>query len=484
MKKSKITIVGGGTAGLVSALILKTRFPYREVDIIKSKEIGIIGVGEGSTEHWKSFMQYCNINPIDLIKEADATIKLGVMFEDWTPKPYFHNITEYHMETFSQYLCVYGSNLLRNQIATTDPLHIKNELHLEDVNVEYPSQFHFNTFKLNIFLLKKCEQYDINIIEDEILDIEITNNNISKLIGEKTIYTSDFYIDSTGFKRLLISKLGAKWESYNKYLKLNEAIAFQTEDTDNYNVYTLAKAMKYGWFWRIPVYGRWGNGYIFDNNYITKDEAKQELERRLPKEIEIARHIKFDPGKVDKTWIGNCCAIGLSANFIEPLEATSIGTSINQSFLLAHYLHNYSELDIQDYNKKVNYIMENIRDFVCLHYMVKREDTEFWRDVKKINVPLSLQNNLFKWKNRLPIREDFEQTQYLLFWAPNFTSVLHGIGFWENNKLSVIEEYNSYNPEWSEKIRVAEYKRNNIFNNNRKTKHKDFLTYIRGQHEL
>ena len=74
---------------------------------------------------------------------------------------------------------MYGSNLLRNQIATTDPLHIKNELHLEDVNVEYPSQFHFNTFKLNIFLLKKCEQYDINIIEDEILDIEITNNNIS-----------------------------------------------------------------------------------------------------------------------------------------------------------------------------------------------------------------------------------------------------------------------------------------------------------------
>jgi hypothetical protein len=112
--------------------------------------------------------------------------------------------------------------------------------------------------------------------------------------------------------------------------------------------------------------------------------------------------------------------------------------------------------------------------------MVKREDTDFWKDMKKINVPLSLQKNLFKWKNRLPIREDFEQTQYLLFWAPNFTSVLHGIGFWDNNKLSVIEEYNSYNANWSEQIRVSKYKRDTFFDNIKKVKHKKFLTYIRG----
>ena len=121
-----------------------------------------------------------------------------------------------------------------------------------------------------------------------------------------------------------MSKLGAKWNSYNKYLKMNEAIAFQTEDTDNYNTYTLARAMDYGWMWRIPVYGRWGNGYIFNNEYINAGQAKKEVEKLLGREINVARNIKFDPGSLDRVWIKNCLAVGLSANFVEPLEATSI----------------------------------------------------------------------------------------------------------------------------------------------------------------
>ena len=104
-----LTIVGGGTAGLISALILKKRFENLNIQIVKSDKIGIIGVGEGSTEHWKEFMNYCDISYKDLIKHCDASIKLGVMFEGWTEKPYFHNVTNLlHRTRFGQYQAAFG----------------------------------------------------------------------------------------------------------------------------------------------------------------------------------------------------------------------------------------------------------------------------------------------------------------------------------------------------------------------------------------
>ena len=92
---------------------------------------------------------------------------------------------------------------------------------------------------------------------------------------KKNNYSFDFYIDSSGFKKILIEKLGVKWISYSKYLPMNEAIAFPTGDTEEYTPYTLSKAMTSGWMWRIPTYGRWGNGYVFNNNYINAEQAKK-----------------------------------------------------------------------------------------------------------------------------------------------------------------------------------------------------------------
>jgi hypothetical protein len=114
--------------------------------------------------------------------------------------------------------------------------------------------------------------------------------------------------------------------------------------------------------------------------------------------------------------------MGLCASFIEPLEASSIGTSIQQSFLLMHTLINYKQTDIDQYNEKVKQIVENTRDFVLLHYLVKRNDTKFWKELK-LNLPDSLKHNLEKWSDRMPIREDFK-TDYVLFGAQNFAVLL------------------------------------------------------------
>jgi tryptophan halogenase len=482
-----LTIVGGGTAGLISALILKKRFPNLNITIIKSDKIGIVGVGEGSTEHWLEFMNYCGISFKELIKECDATIKMGVMFENWTPKKYYHSVIGLHniKLKFAQYLSGYGYSISKNieQLQTADQHYINNTVFKDDLekNISSSAQFHFNTFKLNEFLIKKCIENNIVIISDEIKNVYLnTKGEIQKIKGEKKYYISDFYIDCTGFKRLLITKMGAKWNSYKKYLKMNEAIAFQTKDTENYNTYTLAKAMNYGWMWRIPVYGRWGNGYIFNNEYINSEQAKTEVEKLLKIKIEIGKNIKFDPGSLENVWIKNCLAIGLSANFVEPLEATSIGTSINQIFLFMHYLSNYNERDIQQYNFKVNSIMNNIRDFIFLHYMVKKNNSQFWKDIKNLDIPESLKINLDKWKHRLPIREDFMDTNYFLFYESNFTSVLYGMNMFNIN--SIKKEYENYSIDMKNFIKQSIKENSDFYTTKECISHKQYLNYIRGDY--
>ena len=425
--KNKIIVVGGGTAGLISALMLKSKYPDFEIKIIKSNKIGIIGVGEGSTEHWRDFLGQTNLDYRDFLKFADASIKGGVLFTGWTKEPYFHNLTgEFDFfcgQKLYNYMYHYANN--RSQIETTSTHFLRNKVR----NIDWPSnQFHFNTFKLNEYLQKICIERNINIIDDEIKDVIVEQDGIKELIGEKNKYKSDFYIDSTGFSKKLIKKLNSNWISYQKYLPLNEAIAFPTQDTKIYPAFTLAKAMKYGWMWRIPVYGRWGNGYIFDNNYITAEDAKQEVEQLLGHEIEIGKNIKFEAGCLDNSWIKNCLAIGLSSSFLEPLEATSIGYAITQMNLFFNYYNlEYNEKDISIYNNKLNSIVTNMRDFVQLHYIVDKKDTDFWKDIKNIKLSDTLSENLEKWKYRFPILEDFTDTQYLMFWENNFASVLYGL---------------------------------------------------------
>lgn len=468
----KICIVGGGTAGLVTALILKSRFSSLQIDIVKSDKIGIIGVGEGTTEHWKEFIQFTGIEISELIKETDATYKGGIMFKDWTKNPYYHNALDSMNTQFGQYLGSYAYTIVNN-IKSKDYTckhHWDNKVCKEDL----PNQFHFNTFKLNKFLLKKCIERNIKIYNDEIVKVNIKKDNIKSIESKSKKYVYDFFIDSTGFKKLLISKLGSKWKSYKKYLPMNEAIAFPTKDTNEYTPYTLSKAMSSGWLWRIPTKGRWGNGYVFDNRYINAEQAKKEVEKYLGHKIEIGKNIKFEAGALDKVWVGNCMATGLSSSFIEPLEASSIGTSIQQAFLLMHYILNYNKLDIDLYNQKFKLIVENIRDFVLLHYIINKTNSKFWRDFKP-NLPDTLKNNLIKWKTRLPMKEDFSGN-FLLFKEINFTIILKELGLF--NTKHIKKEYNLLSNHFKDYI-VKFYERYHTFyNKTEKVSHKNFINSI------
>jgi tryptophan halogenase len=435
MQLNNICIVGGGTSGLVCALILRKQYPNLKIDIVESKKIGIIGVGEGSTEHWNKFMLHCDINTSKLIKETDATFKYGINFVNWNGDNdnYIHSISNgftLESQTGHKFLLAY---LIANGYDHKTLVHsyVENSLHTKpywSIN-----QFHFNTFKLNKFLHSLCEERKIGIINAEIKKVVLDDDGYIDTIksDDGREFNYDFYVDSTGFNRLLIQKvLRSKWISYQKYLPLNKAIAFRTERTENIPSWTLARAMNSGWLWRIPTQDSYGNGYVFNENFITSEDAKKEVEELYGHEIEIGKTIEFDAGHLDRFWIKNCASIGLSGSFVEPLEASSIGFSIQQSMLFSGLISTYVRgigYSERTYNKISTEITENIIDFVALHYQTKRKDTEFWKYVQSMPKTDSLKEKLELFKVTFPNSSHFKNKS-LMFKESNWIYVMHGLG--------------------------------------------------------
>jgi hypothetical protein len=479
----KILVVGGGTAGFMAAMILKTRINAK-VDLVYSKEIGSIGVGEGTTEHLKEFIDHVGIDQHEFIFRCDATCKAAIKYVGWTKHPYIHHVDELFKFKFGQYAAVYA-NLIINDKKNLYYDHIWDnkiehpEYFLHDKNNWRFNQFHLNSFKTIEFLKEKSKEIKIKLFEDKIKNVLLNSvGEIDYLVGEKQEYHYDFYIDATGFKRILIEKMGAKWISYKDYLTMNSAFVFQTEDEEEYNLCTTSTAMNYGWMFKTPVWGRHGNGYIYDNNYTNVDKGKKEVEDLIKKEIVIGKEFNFDPGHLDKSWIKNCVAIGLSSNFIEPLEATSIGTTINQTFMLMQKIINYSKKDIELYNKSFNDICENSRDFVFLHYLTNQKETNFWKEFKNIKIPNSLKEMLSVWKNRLPFYEDFAHlSPFTLFKHNNFIVTLHGVNFF--NKKMIKKEFDMQ----ADFVKQESFNIIEEINNKQKnfyfTGHKNFLKNIR-----
>lgn len=453
---NKIIVLGGGTSGLMSALMLKRQFAHIDIQVIESSSIGVIGVGEGATEHWKNFCETIGVRLEDTMVACNATLKSAIKFSDWGVPDYYHATCEPYTRQFGDYMAVYAK-----MIADGDsPLEI---IQKRVINSTVPAewtdgygpcpvnQFHFNTFATNDYLHKLCAERNIPTIDDKITKVELDNNgNISTLIGSKDSYTADFFVDCSGFAKVLMKELGAEWISYKENLWLNSAIAFPTEDTEEYPIYTNATAMDAGWMWNTPVHGRWGNGYVFCDKYIDFDQAQAEVEAKLGKKINIAKKIKFDAGRLNKFWIKNCASVGLSSSFIEPLESSAISQGVLQTFLIMNLLgswQNNNEEIAELYNNKVNAICDNILDFVSVHYYVPKDNTPFWKDLKENRdswMTDSLKSNLLKWSKRLPLALDFDQS-YSLFTADNWLVTLHGLGLLDVN--SAKQEYNMLPPE-------------------------------------
>jgi tryptophan halogenase len=445
-----IVILGAGTAGLVTALVLREKYPTYPITIIKSDAIGIVGVGEGSTEHWAWFMEYVGIDNQELIHETGATVKIGILFKDWHSGPdYVHSISSFELSALNRPELF--NHIYLNEKPENYPLspHFKkiyyNNLVDLDSNFRSSNQYHFDTFKLGKYLSKLCTGRNILIKDAVVMDIILNNDGeVQELVAERENISGDLFIDCSGFKRVLSNKIGNKWVSKTDYLPLNRAIAFPTEQTNPQDIepYTASTALSAGWSWRIPTQDRYGNGYVFNTNYIDSDRALAELSQTLNVNVEkFARDIPFEAGKVEKFWLKNVISVGLSGSFAEPLEAQSIGFTIIQSQVLIDYLDAwpYNKKISDNFNRDMDEIFDNVIDYLQLHYLGDRCDTSFWQDkpfkltdFNKENLPL-INKGIF-------LTTNFKNNY--MFKVANFYQVAAGLNLIDKELLAISLELN------------------------------------------
>jgi tryptophan halogenase len=253
-----------------------------------------------------------------------------------------------------------------------------------------------------------------NILKKYVVEHVILNNDgdISSLkLADGQTIDGDFFIDATGMARILISKLGAKWNSYKDNLPVNRAMPFLMpyEDDEIIRPVTVAWAQKNGWMWDIPTLHRRGCGYVYASDFVSDDQAHAELEQTIGKKVDPIRVIKFEAGRLDKLWIKNCMGVGLASAFAEPLEATSIHTTIVQleNFVFL-YLNPSKALtcdpqNINNYNDRFTFMYDLIKDFLVAHYQGGRTDSEFWKYITAGNTLTSHARDIIEiCKTRVP----------------------------------------------------------------------------------
>ena len=451
MNQKKIIVVGSGTAGLVTALIIKSVMPAYEVIIVSSSKRGIIGVGEGSTEHWQLFQNIVGIDVDDMVRNADITHKYGIRYENWTnhTPDYFHSVggTGLQSNTFwGSYAYALENDLLLTNTFSWRGL-VDNMVIDSGPDVHRgTNQYHFDTFKLNKYLTNVAASKGIVFIDDEVADVAVEKNGFIGSVflkgAQKDIH-GDFFIDATGFHRELLSKIADKtFISYRKFLPCDKAIAFPTESEESGQIrpYTRARALKNGWMWEIPTQTRRGNGYVFASDFCSPEQAIEEASEVHGSQVEPAKIVDFNSGYFKETWKNNCVAVGLAAGFVEPLEATSISTTIQQARLICSYLPTFSEermYGIKEYHRVVDSLMENILCMISLHYMSDRTDSEMWRAQRKAEKPALLQHLLNIWNERCPENHDVPSTGFELFAAPHLWHVAQGQGVLNKQVASI-----------------------------------------------
>lgn len=421
-----ITIVGGGSAGWLTALFAKSLFKNYSVTLIESHNIPIIGVGEATTPHIVSFLQELNINFEDVLKHTDGTIKNGISFENWNGdnKKYLHGfsvkgeanpfVSNYYK---SNSYDVYLKYLIQNKLSFLEHtysslLSYQNKINLDNQSIA----LHFDASKFANYLSTVAIQRGVEHIVDDYETCEQDENGFIKKIKTKNhSIETDFIFDCSGFQKLFIGNLFKdKWIDYQKHLPMKKAVLFPTKNT-NVKPYTIARAMKYGWVFEIPLQERKGRGYIFDSDYINEDQAVEEL-KTVYDDVMPLRTIEFQAGRFENAWIKNCMGVGLSTNFVEPLESTSIFMTIGQLTLLKQfkkYINNHNEDKINIFNEIIGNNNDAILKFIYLHYLTKRKDSNFWLEFREKNIAPEGMELLLR---------DIEKGQLDDYSLPRFTS--------------------------------------------------------------
>jgi tryptophan halogenase len=399
-----IVIIGGGTAGWLTALVVNKFWKNTNVTLVESSKIGILGAGEGSTSNFGKMLMLLDIDQKDFFIKTGATVKKGLELINWTSQ----NDKIFH-------IMIGENNFTKTGYA-----------------------FHFDAKLTATYLKTIAIERGVNHVDGTVKNINSVNGNVTSIVLDNlNVIDLDFIFDCSGFARVVFGKLhNENWISYSKYLLLNKAFGFFLPQTNKYKfdekTTTELTSMNCGWMWKVPLQHRWGCGYVFNDKYISVNDAKKEIESHLGHEIKIEKTFDFNPGSYERSWINNSIAIGLSYNFLEPLEATSLMSVVMQLKRLIDI--DFDENKRDSFNKWCQEVTEQNMLFVRYHYLCERYDTSFWKDCTEMPIPDKLKRILskdgsIKLKYDHELLEEFELTETkeneLTFFIGNYQLVFN-----------------------------------------------------------
>lgn len=482
-----ITIIGGGTAGWMTAAYLNKVFGESiDIRLVESPTVSTIGVGEATFSTIKLFFDYLELDESEWMPECSGSYKLAIKFVNWNRegRHFYHpfqrheivdgfsigewwlklkdNLGSYDYSCFTvPYLCdtQRSPRYLDGRVFDTKvedyfrPEKAFKKNMLSNLTIQYPYAYHFNAGQLATYLQKLAVRKGVTHIKDDVLDVKLTDDGsigavVTKEHGE---IGGDLFIDCTGFRSLLLGKaLNEPFISYSDSLLCDSAIALQVPrniEKQGMNPYTTATALSAGWVWNIPLYERDGTGYVYSSAFTTAEEAEREFRKHLGSVADKcnANHIRMRIGRSRNAWVKNCVAIGLSNAFVEPLESTGI-------FFIQHGIEELvaafpdRTIDpalVKQYNKARAHCVDGVREFLTIHYCAStREDTPFWKATKKdIKLSDELKERMEQWKMHFPNSRNINQ-HYHGFEAYSYSVMLEGLGYLPQRSLPVLDHVN------------------------------------------
>jgi tryptophan halogenase len=441
-----VVIVGGGTAGWMAAAAF-ARFlndGQTRITLVESEEIGTIGVGEATIPPLITFNRMLGINENEFISATQGTFKLGIEFVNWggIGERYFHPFGQHGHDLegvhFHQLYLRERKKRVMQDISAWSMSAVAAQLGRfarpgPDTKPPFGQllyAFQFDASLYAKFLRSYAEPRGVRRIEGKIVDATLRAEDgfvESVTLANGQQIAGDLFIDCSGFRGLLIEqKLETGYEDWTHWLPCDRAIAAPTSYSGNPDPYTRATAHKTGWQWRIPLQHRMGNGHVYSSAHISDDDAEQVLRDNLDGELlDEPRRLRFTTGRRKQAWNRNVVSMGLSSGFVEPLESTSIHLiQSGIARLIALFPDKrFNPIERDEYNKQMQDLYEDVRDFVILHYKATtRDDSDFWTQCRTMSIPDTLQRkiDLFRAKARV-FREGFE-----LFSTTSWVAVMLG----------------------------------------------------------
>ena len=420
----RVLIVGGGTAGWMSAAALSALLPARQVSItlVESEEIGTVGVGEATVPHIRYFNQRLGFDEADFMRRTKATFKLGIEFRDWARigDSYIHpfgafgtdidNIP-FHQHWLRAHLAGTGGALEEYSLPIIAARANRFAPPVEDPRSPlstYSYAYQFDAALYAAYLRQYAERNGVQRIEGRIVDQRQNGESgfiESISLADGRMLEADLFVDCSGFRGLLIGQTpDDDFEDWSRWLPCDRAYAVQCDDTGPLTPYTRATAHDAGWFWRIPLQHRVGNGLVFSSEFMTLDDARNALLGQIESEpLTEPRLLRFKAGKRQLQWNRNVVTIGLSCGFLEPLESTSIHLI---QLAIGYLVDLFPEPDVDpvnaaEFNRIMTLEFERIRDFLILHYhATERDDTPFWDFCRTMPIPDSLRERIELFRQR------------------------------------------------------------------------------------